>query len=100
MQENNLSGRQLARRLGVSQPSALAYLDAVTYPSQETRESIAPVLNMTPVELESYLDDIPVQPQKLLDEVLQEIRAMGRDDFSEVARVVFDRLLDERKAVT
>lgn len=94
MQEHNLSGRQLARRLGLSQTSVLSYIDGATYPGAESRAAIAAVLGYSPAELDAYLENVPLQPQKSVDEVLQEIRVMGQEDFERVAQAVWDRLME------
>lgn len=95
MRRENLSGRKLAQRLKLSQPTVLAYLDGVTFPSEETRQRIAEVLGLTLTEFDARLEDSPVQPQLSLSLLKQEIRAMSREDFAQIARVVFDRLLSE-----
>lgn len=100
MRRENLSGRKLAQRLELSQPTVLAYLDGVTFPSEETRQRIATVLQMTLTELDAQLNASVVEPQFTLDLVKQEIRAMSPDDFSEIMRVVFDRALLERQTLT
>ncbi|WP_179228597.1 helix-turn-helix domain-containing protein [Leptolyngbya ohadii] len=96
-QQANLSGRQLAKRLGVSQTSAQSYLDAIVYPGAEVRAQIARAIGMTPVELEAYLDDVPVAPLQPLEQIKQDLRAMNRSDFQEVAEVMFERILNEMK---
>lgn len=95
MRQENLSGRKLAQRLKLSQPTVLAYLDGVTFPSEETRQRIAEVLGLTLAEVDARLEDSPVQPQITVSLLKQEIRALNREDFAQVAQVVFDRLLAE-----
>jgi transcriptional regulator with XRE-family HTH domain len=97
MRKENLSGRKLAQRLQLSQPTVLTYLDAVAFPTEETRRKIAAVLGMTSVELDAQLDDSAVDSQISLDLLKQEIRAMDHESFVEVVQVVFDRLMSQMK---
>lgn len=94
---HNLSGRAFAKKLGLNPTSLMSYLEEMTYPSAETRQRIARGIGMTPQELEAYLNDIPIKPINLLEQTIQDIRAMRREEFLVVAEVVFRRLLDESK---
>lgn len=96
-EREGLSGHQLAKRIGVSQPSARAYLDGVTYPSEESRRKIAKGMGLTFEEFQSKIDGTPVQRQRSTDEVCKEIRIMSDEDFAEVAAVVFERSLAQLK---
>lgn len=98
--QNNLSGRQLAKRLGVSQTSAQSYLDGTVFPGIEIRAQIARAVNMTPVEMEAYLDDVPVQPIQSVEQVKQEIRAMSQADFQEIVAAVFERIQNDLKCLS
>lgn len=95
-QRNNLTKRALARKLGLNTTSILSYLDCLTFPTLENRERIARALDMTPPELEAYLDDISLKPLRQLEQIKQDIRALDRRDFIEIAQVVCDRLLAEK----
>lgn len=95
MRQENLTGRQLAMRLKLAQPTVLSYLDAISMPSEETRRKIAPILGLTVTELNAKLEGAPVSSEIPVEIIKQEIRAMSRADFAEVAQVVFDRLLIE-----
>ncbi len=92
-EKEGLSGHQLSRRIGVSQPSTRAYLDGVTYPSEETRRKIAKAMGLTFEEFQSKIDDTVVQRERTTEEVCREIRIMSDEDFVEVAGVVFERSL-------
>lgn len=93
--QHNLTGRALAKRLGLNPTSLLNYVDQTAYPSTTTREKIAQVVGMTPLELEAYLNNFQVKPLRPVEQIKQDIRALGRDDFLEIAPVVLHRLLLE-----
>ena len=89
------SERELARQLGVSPTSVQGYMDCVTFPGEENRVKIAQLLNLTREELDAELDNRPVRREQAVESVLREIRAMNTEEFSQVARVVFDRAINE-----
>lgn len=89
---HNLSGRELARRIGMNPATVASWIDKTSYPTPESRHKIARALKMTPVELESRLVNIAVQSSAPLEQVKQEIRAMNRRDFQDVVATVFDRI--------
>jgi transcriptional regulator with XRE-family HTH domain len=93
--DKNWSERELARQLGISPTSVQAYVDGVTYPGEENRANIARLLGMTREELDAELEAKPVRRRNTVEEVSQEIRAMNRDEFAQIARVVFDRTASE-----
>lgn len=93
-QDKNLSGNQLAAKLGVSQPSAQAYLDGRTYPSEDTRKRIAKELGITPRELQAKIDGSVIDRDLSADDLAQEIRSLPDSEFyAKIAPVVFDRIL-------
>lgn len=96
--EKNLSGNQLAARLSVSQPSAQAYLDARTYPSEDVRKRIARELGITFRELQKKLDGIPVSQSMEVDDLTEGIRSLPDPEFyAEIVPVVFERILADRR---
>lgn len=96
-EKNNLTGRKLAAKLGISQTSILGYLDGSVYPGVEIRSQIATAIGMTLAELDAYLEDMPLEPINPLSQTLQDIRAMSREDFLAVVEVVFERIEDDLK---
>lgn len=90
--QHNLTGRALAKKLGLNPTSLMNYLDEVGYPGPETREKIARGLGLTPPELESYLNNFDLKPLQPLEQIKQDIRSLSPSEFLEVARTVFDRL--------
>lgn len=92
---HEMTARALARRIKVNPTSMSNYLDGTSYPTPETREKIAKAIGMTSSELESYLNDVPLQPLGTLEETLQDIRAMSDRDFHEVLSVVLERVRDD-----
>ena len=95
---SNLTGRALAKHIGLNPTSLFSYIDEISYPTPETRAKIARAIGMTPPELEAHLDDIPVQPLQPAEQIKQDIRALNQEDFLEVIQVVFDRLLHEMRS--
>jgi len=96
---NNLSGNQLGRLIGVSQTSAQAYLDARTYPSEETRKTIAKVLGVTYQELQAEIDGVKIQAERSADEVVQDIRTLPRSEFyAKIAPAVFEIILSDHQS--
>jgi transcriptional regulator with XRE-family HTH domain len=91
---NNLSGTRLAQLIKVSQPSAQAYLDGRTYPSEEVRRRIAKVLGVTIEELQSELDGVEPDRQLTSEAIAREIRQMSQADFLRLLPVVFERILN------
>ncbi|HEY9697062.1 MAG TPA: helix-turn-helix transcriptional regulator [Trichocoleus sp.] len=96
---HGLSSRALARRIGLNPTSLSAYLDGISYPSPDTREKIAKAIGMTPNELESYLDSVPIKPLQGVEQIKQDIKALNRAEFLEVAESVLERLLSDAKSV-
>lgn len=97
MQANNLSGRQLAKRMNISQTSVTQYLDSTAYPGAENRGAIAKVLGYTQEELDALLEGVALMPKNPVDSLIQDVRALHQEDFLRVAQVVWDRLLSEAR---
>ena len=95
VRKENISRRELARRIKTNATSTLAYLDGSTLPGPEVQQRIATAFGLTLDELRFKLFGIPVQPQKGVEQVLSEIRLMERSDFLKVAHVVIDRFFAE-----
>jgi transcriptional regulator with XRE-family HTH domain len=95
--KQNLSQRKLAARIGINPTSLTSYADGTSYPTPETRAKIAAAIGKTTPELEAYLNDVPVKPLAAMDQIKQDIRALSRAEFYEVAEVVAARMLEEMK---
>jgi len=90
--ETPLSGRQLARLLDVNAASAAAYLDGVTYPSEENRHKIAKVLGLSFEELQAKIDGVTLPQKRSTEETCQEIRLMSNADFAQVMSVMAEEV--------
>jgi transcriptional regulator with XRE-family HTH domain len=93
--DNNLSGNKLAKILEVSQTSAQAYLDGMTFPGEDARRRIATLLRLSFDELNAKLDDRPLPTELPLDKICQEVREMQIEDFLQIYQVVVDRAATE-----
>lgn len=89
--KQNLSGNRLAKVLQVSQTSAQAYLDGVTFPGEDARQRIAELLGMTFEELKARLDNQPIATELSVEDICQEIRALNLENFLQVYRMVSER---------
>jgi len=94
----NISSRELARRLKLNPTSISSYLQAVSLPSEKTRETIARLLKMTPRELEAELNAVALQPEREVEQLKRDIRLLEHREFLEVAEVVIERLLSEMRS--
>jgi transcriptional regulator with XRE-family HTH domain len=95
--KQNLSQRKLAARIGINPTSLTSYADGTSSPTPETRAKIAAAIGKTTPELEAYLNDVRVKPLAAMDQIKQDIRALSRAEFYEVAEVVAARMLEEMK---
>ena len=89
--KHNLSGNRLAKVLQVSQTSAQAYLDGVTFPGEDIRRRIADLVGMTFEELKAKLDNQQIATELSVEDICQEIRAMDLADFLQVYQMVAAR---------
>lgn len=97
-QSHNLTGRALARHIKLNPASLASYMDQTSYPTPETRSKIARAINMTPAELEADLNRFAIEPLLGVEQIIQDVRALNRQDFLAVAAVVFERLLSDAKS--
>jgi transcriptional regulator with XRE-family HTH domain len=90
--DNPISGRRLAKLLGVNPGSANAYLDGVTFPKEETRKKIAKLLGLTYEALQAKIEDRELEQKLSVEEVCQEIQMLEDEDFCKVVDAVADEV--------
>lgn len=99
LEESNISGRELARRLKLNPTSIHLYLQAVSFPGEEARDAIANLFKITPEELEAELNGTPLKSRGKVEELKQDIRLLEQVEFFEIAEAVAERLLLESRSL-
>ena len=89
------SVREMALRFGVHPGSMQAWVSRISMPGPENRIKIARGLGITPGELEAQIHGVELQPQSSIEQLLQDVRSLPREDFLVIARAVCDRLLNQ-----
>lgn len=70
------------------------YLNGLSFPNKESRESLCKVFGVTIEEFDAQFGIATIAPAEI-DELCRDIRSLNSTDFAKVAQVVFDRAVSE-----
>jgi hypothetical protein len=90
---------RLAEEIDLAAPGVRSYIQGTAFPEEDNRRKIATVMGLTYEELQAKLDGVPLGRRLSADELCREIRQLERSELRVVARVLFDRLLEEDEAI-
>lgn len=97
IEERGWSGLEAASQAGIHPSSMRDYVNGITFPTQENRELLAPILGITIEEFNAIFGLAKLPPKRPVDAVCRDIRLLSSEEFEIVAKVVFDRALTEMK---
>ncbi len=85
--------RAYAKKIGVNYGTLGTYLNGDSYPRDNAiLEKLAQAKGWTIAELNAYLNDAPMPSKKPLEDVLQDIRALPREEAVQAAYVAIERI--------
>lgn len=90
--QGDLGLRAFSRKIGINYASLTAYMFGDSFPESKNLTKVAVAKGWTLEEIEAYLDDRPVEPEKPIKEVLKEIRIMSAQDAKRAATEALNRL--------